>query len=53
MFRPADQQFIFETFRREFGSAASFVLKDPRLCLTFPAWLPLCMAPEPAFGCWS
>ena len=40
MLRPVDRQFILETLRREFGNAASFVLKDPRLCLTLPAWLP-------------
>ena len=59
MLRPVDQQFILETLRREFGDAASFVLNDPRLCLTFPAWLPalhatgagirvLIVAPNPA-----
>jgi hypothetical protein len=25
---------------REFGTSPAFVLKDPRLCLTLPAWLP-------------
>jgi hypothetical protein len=36
----ADRQFILKTLLQEFGSPAAFVLKDPRLCLTFPAWRP-------------
>jgi hypothetical protein len=40
MLHPADRQLMLHTLRREFGDTASFVLKDPRLCLTFPAWLP-------------
>ena len=40
MLVPADRQFILDTLRREFGDTGSFVLKDPRLCLTLPAWLP-------------
>jgi hypothetical protein len=31
---------ILNTLRTEFGEHGSFVLKDPRLCLTFPGWLP-------------
>jgi hypothetical protein len=36
----SDRRFMLNTLRREFGNAAAFVLKDPRLCLTLPAWLP-------------
>jgi hypothetical protein len=35
-----NQQVVQATLVREFGGAGSFVLKDPRLCLTLPAWLP-------------
>ena len=35
---------MLDTLRREFGDTASFVLKDPRLSLTFPAWLPALQA---------
>src|SRR5271168_1288187 len=35
-----DRQHLAATLRQEFGRADSRVLKDPRLCLTLPAWLP-------------
>jgi hypothetical protein len=31
---------LVDMLRTEFGYSASFVMKDPRLCLTLPAWLP-------------
>jgi hypothetical protein len=40
MLLAADRQHILRTLQCEFGDTASFVLKDPRLCLTFRAWLP-------------
>lgn len=36
----ADWPIIAEILQLEFRGAAGFVLKDPRLCLTLPAWLP-------------
>ena len=38
--RPADRRMITTVLRREFGADMPFVMKDPRLCLTLPAWLP-------------
>src|ERR1700689_5171594 len=35
-----NRQLILDTLRSEFDDTASFVLKDPRLCLTLRAWLP-------------
>lgn len=40
MLGPAARAFIAGAVQREFGDATGFVLKDPRLCLTLPAWLP-------------
>ena len=40
LLQEGDRRIIAETLRREFAGAAGFVLKDPRLCLTLPAWLP-------------
>lgn len=40
MLGPAERQAIEQVLRVEFGDAAGFVMKDPRLCLTLPAWLP-------------
>jgi hypothetical protein len=37
---PADRLAIEATLRREFPPDSGFVMKDPRLCLTLPAWLP-------------
>jgi hypothetical protein len=34
----SDRQYIVDILRAEFGTAGSFVLKDPRMCLTFPVW---------------
>jgi hypothetical protein len=36
----ADRQIIFNTLQQEFDGTPSYVLKDPRLCLMLPAWLP-------------
>ncbi len=36
----ADRRLIRDILRSEFSDPAGFVLKDPRLCLTLPAWLP-------------
>ncbi len=36
----ADRQLVADLLEYEFGDAAGFVMKDPRLCLTLPAWLP-------------
>jgi hydroxymethylpyrimidine/phosphomethylpyrimidine kinase len=38
------------TLHEQFASAPAFVLKDPRLCLTLPAWLPALRATGPAAG---
>jgi hypothetical protein len=40
MLAPEDRQFISNVLQSEFGDTASFVFKDPRLCLTLPVWLP-------------
>jgi hypothetical protein len=40
MLTPSGHQCIADTIRQEFGHAAGFVLKDPRMCLTLPAWMP-------------
>jgi hypothetical protein len=40
MLQPSDRETIAQTLEREFGASPAFVLKDPRLCLTLPAWLP-------------
>lgn len=37
---PADRHFISTILQHEFSGTTSFVMKDPRLCLTLPAWLP-------------
>lgn len=37
--RPEDRRAIAGIVQHEFDATASFVLKDPRLCLTLPAWL--------------
>jgi hypothetical protein len=37
---PADRLPMREIIAREFPPNRDFVLKDPRLCLTLPAWLP-------------
>ena len=37
---PDDRLFISNVLYSEFGDTGSFVLKDPRLCLTLPVWLP-------------
>ena len=42
----ADRQFILKTLLQEFGGPAPFVLKDPRLCLTLPAWRPALQTAE-------
>lgn len=44
MLSPADWQFVADTLRKEFATTAGFVLKDPRLCLTLPVWLPALQA---------
>jgi hypothetical protein len=33
-------QLLRDLLVREFGGTGSYVLKDPRLCMTMPAWLP-------------
>lgn len=38
--QPVDRQLLADTLRKQFASSAGYVLKDPRLCLTLPAWLP-------------
>ncbi|HVY16857.1 MAG TPA: hypothetical protein VHB27_16665 [Rhodopila sp.] len=38
---PAFQAASARLLAEEFGDAPLFVLKDPRLCMTFPAWLPV------------
>lgn len=35
-----ERHMLAGALRREFCLQRGFVLKDPRLCLTFPAWLP-------------
>lgn len=42
--QPDDLRFLLDTLRQEYGDAGSFVMKDPRLCLTLPAWLPALQA---------
>jgi hypothetical protein len=37
---PAGRKLIFKVLHEEFGGDTSFVLKEPRLCLTLPLWLP-------------
>jgi hypothetical protein len=37
---PAFSSAFTRVLGEEFGDASLFVLKDPRLCMTFPAWLP-------------
>jgi hypothetical protein len=39
--QPSHRAIIAQILRREFGDAPGFVLKDPRLCLTLPAWMPV------------
>jgi hypothetical protein len=46
MLHPEDRQIIAETLRQEFPGNSGFVLKDPRLCMTLPAWLPALHAIE-------
>ena len=36
----SERAYIVQTLVREFGDAPAFVMKDPRLCLTLPAWMP-------------
>jgi hypothetical protein len=38
---PAFSSAFARVLAEEFGNAPLFVLKDPRLCMTFPAWLPV------------
>jgi hypothetical protein len=38
---PAFSSALTRVLHEEFGDAPLFVLKDPRLCVTFPAWLPV------------
>ncbi len=38
---PAFSSAFARVLAEEFGDAPLFVLKDPRLCMTFPAWLPV------------
>jgi hypothetical protein len=38
--RPEFRHAILRTLQQEFDDSSGFVLKDPRLCLTLPAWLP-------------
>src|SRR6185437_6508044 len=38
---PAFSSAFTRVLHEEFGAAPLFVLKDPRLCMTFPAWLPV------------
>ena len=40
MLQPSVLECFDQLLVHEFGETASFVLKDPRLCLTLPAWLP-------------
>ncbi len=40
MLSPSDRQLVADLLEYEFGDAPGFVMKDPRLCLTLPAWLP-------------
>jgi hypothetical protein len=40
MLGSTERRIILDTLQQEFDGEASFVLKDPRLCLMFPAWLP-------------
>lgn len=37
---PARFEELYRILRDEFGDTGSFVLKDPRLCLLLPLWLP-------------
>jgi hypothetical protein len=39
-FSPSDHQTILAALQDEFPGNAPFVLKDPRMCVTLPAWLP-------------
>ena len=39
-FSAADRESMFAALRDEFPGNAPFVLKDPRICVTLPAWLP-------------
>jgi hypothetical protein len=38
---PAFSSAFTRVLHEEFGDSSLFVLKDPRLCMTFPAWLPV------------
>jgi hypothetical protein len=44
----AGGEVILDTLRQEFDGTTPFVLKDPRLCLMLPAWLPALRAIETA-----
>ncbi|HEY4174560.1 MAG TPA: hypothetical protein VGM42_16130 [Rhodopila sp.] len=46
MLQPGDWRQFSDTVRDQFASTAGFVLKDPRLCLTLPVWLPALQAVE-------
>lgn len=37
---PGTPRVLAHTLQREFGISPAFVLKDPRMCLTLPAWIP-------------
>jgi len=39
-FSPAQSEVLYRLLHGEFGDARSFVLKDPRMCLLLPLWLP-------------
>jgi hypothetical protein len=38
--QPGTPRVLALTLQREFGISPAFVLKDPRMCLTLPAWIP-------------
>jgi hypothetical protein len=62
--QPGTPRVLALTLPREFGISPAFVLKDPRMCLTLPAWIPalhalgtvpsvLIVVRHPAEGVWS